>query len=52
MNDPHAIVREIVEGVAAVHETVARLRDSQWRVVLARHPAPAYGIPWTRPAAD
>ncbi len=41
MNDPDAIVREMVEGVAAVHDAVVRLHDDDWRVVLARHPAPA-----------
>jgi dihydroxyacetone kinase-like protein len=40
MNDPDAIVREMAEGVAAVHETVVRLHDDDWRVVLARHPSP------------
>ncbi len=40
MNDADAIVREMVEGVAAVHKTIVRLHDEDWRVVLASDPAP------------
>lgn len=40
MNEADAIVREMVEGVAAVHETVVRPHEEDWRVVLARHPSP------------
>lgn len=41
MNDADAIVREMVEGVAAVHGSTVRLHDDDWRIVLARDPAPA-----------
>lgn len=40
MNDPEAIVREMVEGVAAVHGGIVRLHDEDWRVVLARQRTP------------
>jgi dihydroxyacetone kinase len=39
MNDADAIVREMVEGVAAVHRPLLRLHDADWRVVLARRPS-------------
>jgi phosphoenolpyruvate---glycerone phosphotransferase subunit DhaK len=40
MNEPDAIVREMAEGVVAVHEAILRLHEDDWRVVLARHPSP------------